>query len=45
MSDTFIMVGLSNKIKKYKQIVQFLLDKKELSEEQKDFLEKEKVLE
>ena len=38
------IIGLKAKEKKFKNIIKKLLNKKELSEEEKEFLKKEKVL-
>ena len=40
-----LIIGLmKRRIEKYQQIVKDLLDKKDLSEKQKEFLKKEKVI-
>lgn len=41
-----LIIGLQKRrIEKYKKIVQVLFNKEELSEEQKEFLKKEKLIE
>lgn len=42
--DSGVIIGLQKKIKKYKEIVKKLLNKERLAEEDKDFLDKEGLL-
>lgn len=43
--DTGIIIGLQTKIKKFKQIIIKLLSKEKLSNDEKEFLKREKVIE